>query len=113
VLLSLLYRLVRCLLGLVAVVVRSDLSKDVESLVLRQENQVLRRQAGGRPRWDHADRLWLTALSRLANRRRWAEIFRSPRLRSCAGTVTWSPASGPLPTGAGQGDRPRAFRSRR
>jgi transposase len=26
-------------------------------------------------RWDHADRLWLTALSRLVNRRRWAEIF--------------------------------------
>jgi hypothetical protein len=47
VLLSLLYRLVRCLLGLLAVLVRSDLSKDVELLVLRQENQVLRRQAGG------------------------------------------------------------------
>jgi putative transposase len=43
--------------------------------VLRHENQVLRRQAGGRPRWDHTDRLWLTALSRLVNRRRWAEIF--------------------------------------
>jgi putative transposase len=49
VLLSLLYRLVRCLLGLFAVLVRSDLSKDVELLVLRQENHVLRRQAGGRP----------------------------------------------------------------
>jgi putative transposase len=47
VLLSLLYRLVRCLLGLFAVLVRSDLSKDVELLVLHQENQVLRRQAGG------------------------------------------------------------------
>jgi putative transposase len=54
---------------------RSDLSKDVELLVLRHENQVLRRQAGGRPRWDHTDRLWLTALSRLVNRRRWTEIF--------------------------------------
>jgi putative transposase len=43
--------------------------------VLRQENQVLRRQLGGRPRWDHTDRLWLAALSRLVNRRRWAEIF--------------------------------------
>jgi len=75
VLLSLLYRLVRCLLGLLAVLVRSDLSKDVELLVLRHENQVLRRQAGGRPRWDHADRLWFTALSRLVNRRWWAEIF--------------------------------------
>jgi hypothetical protein len=75
VLLSLLYRLVRCLLGLLAALVRSDLSKDVELLVLRHENQVLRRQLSGRPRWDHTDRLWLTALSRLVSRRRWAEVF--------------------------------------
>ena len=34
-LLSLAYRLVRCLLGLPAVLVRSDLSKDAELLVLR------------------------------------------------------------------------------
>jgi putative transposase len=57
------------------VLVRSDLSKDAELLVLRHENQVLRRQVGRRPRWDHADRLWLTALSRLVNRHRWPEIF--------------------------------------
>jgi transposase len=75
VLLSLLYPLLRCLLGVLAVLVRSDLSKDVELIVLRHENQVLRRRLGGRPRWDHADRLWLTALSRLVHRRRWAEIF--------------------------------------
>ena len=31
-----------------AVLVRSDLSKDVELLVLRHENQVLRRQLSGR-----------------------------------------------------------------
>ena len=74
-LLSLLYRLVWCVLGLLGVLVRSDLSKDVELLVLRQENQVLRRQLSGHPRWDYADRLWLTALSRLVNRRRWSEIF--------------------------------------
>ncbi|MGH3376104.1 MAG: helix-turn-helix domain-containing protein [Actinoallomurus sp.] len=61
--------------SLLAVLIRSDLSKDVELLVLRQENQVLRRQAGRKPRWDHTDRLWLTALSRLVNRGRWAEIF--------------------------------------
>jgi hypothetical protein len=75
VLLSLVYRLLRCLFGLLAVLVRSDLSKDIELLVLRHENQVLRRQAGGRLRWDHADRLWLTALSRLVNRYRWSGIF--------------------------------------
>jgi hypothetical protein len=64
VLLSLVYRLLRCLFGLPAVLVRSDLSKDAELLVLRHENQVLRRQLSGRLRRDHADRLWLTSLSR-------------------------------------------------
>jgi putative transposase len=38
--LSLLYRLVRWLFGLLAVLVRSDLSKDVELLVLRHEKAV-------------------------------------------------------------------------
>ena len=38
-LLSIAYRLVRCLFGLLAVLVRSDLSKDVELLVLRHENR--------------------------------------------------------------------------
>jgi putative transposase len=75
VLLSIVYRLVRCLFGLLAVLVRSDLSKDAELLVLRHENHVLRRQLSGRLRWDHADRLWLAALSRLVSRRRWLEVF--------------------------------------
>lgn len=72
---SLAYRLVRCLFGLLAVLGRSDLSKDAELLVLRHENQVLRRQLPGRLRWDHADRFWLAALSRLVGRRRWPEVF--------------------------------------
>jgi putative transposase len=75
VLLSLVYWLLRCLFGVLAVLVRSDLSKDAELLVLRRENQVLGRQLSGCLRWDHADRLWLTALSRLVSRRRWAEVF--------------------------------------
>ncbi|MER6510593.1 hypothetical protein ABT158_27500 [Nonomuraea sp. NPDC001636] len=50
-LLTLVYRLVRCLFGLLAELVRSDLSKDAELLVLRHENQVLRRQLGGRSQW--------------------------------------------------------------
>jgi putative transposase len=75
VLLSLAYRLVRCLFGLLAVLVRSELSKDAELLVLRHENQVLRRQLSGRLRWDNADRLWLAALSRLVSRRWWPEVF--------------------------------------
>jgi hypothetical protein len=58
-----------------AVLVRSDLSKDAELLVLRHENQVVRRQLSGRLRWDHADRLWLAALSRLVSRCRWEEVF--------------------------------------
>jgi hypothetical protein len=47
VLLSLAYRLVRCLLGLLAVLVQPGLPKDVELLVLRHENQVLHRQLRG------------------------------------------------------------------
>jgi hypothetical protein len=38
-----------------AIMPHVNLSKDVELLVLRHENQVLRRQAGGRSRWDHTD----------------------------------------------------------
>jgi len=73
-LLSILYQLVRWLLGLTVVLVRRDLSKDAELLVLRHENAVLRRQIT-RVRYTPADRMWLTALSRLLPRRRWAEIF--------------------------------------
>jgi putative transposase len=67
--------LARKTVRVLAVLVRSDLSKDAELLVLRHQNRVLCRQLSGRLRWDHADRLWLTALSRLVNRRRWSEIF--------------------------------------
>jgi putative transposase len=72
--LSILYRLVRSLLGLTAVLVRRDLSRNAELLVLRHENVVLRRQFS-RVRYTPADRVWLAALSRLVPRRRWAEVF--------------------------------------
>jgi transposase InsO family protein len=73
-LLSILYRFVRCLLGLTTVLMRRDLSKDAELLVLRHENAVLRRQVT-RVNYTPADRAWLAALSRLLPRRRWAAIF--------------------------------------
>jgi putative transposase len=59
-LLSILYRLLRCLLGLTAVLVRRDLSKDAELLVLRHENTVLRRQIR-RVHYTPSDRVWLAA----------------------------------------------------
>jgi putative transposase len=69
-----LYQLVRCLLGLIVVLVRRDLSKDAELLVLRPENAVLRRQVA-RVHYTLADRAWLATLSRLLPRRRWAEVL--------------------------------------
>lgn len=53
--------------NVVTILVRREVSKDVELLVLRHENAVLRRQAAGR--------VWLSALARLISRYRWAEVF--------------------------------------
>jgi len=72
--LSILYRLVRCLVGLIAVLERRDLSKDAELLVLWHENTVLCRQVACVP-YTPADRMWLATLSRLFPRWRWSEVF--------------------------------------
>jgi hypothetical protein len=72
VILSLLYLLVRCLLGCLTVLTWHQVSKDAELLVLRHENAVLRRQIG-RVRYQPGGRLWLGALSRLIPRRRWGD----------------------------------------
>jgi transposase len=72
--LSLVYAVVRWLLGLVGVLARGDLSKEVELLVLRHENAVLRRQVPG-PRYEPADRIWFAALSRLVPRHLWSMVF--------------------------------------
>jgi hypothetical protein len=74
VLLKVVYLLTRRILGLAVLVFRGDLAKDAEVLVLRQENAVLRRQAG-RVRYEPADRAWFAALARLIPRRHWTEIF--------------------------------------
>jgi hypothetical protein len=70
---SVVYLLVRCLLGCL-MLARREVSKDAELLVLRHENAVLRRQID-RVRYQPGDRLWLAALSRLISRHRWSEVF--------------------------------------
>jgi hypothetical protein len=47
VILSLIYLLVHCLLGCLTVLIRHQVSKDAEFLVLRHENAVLRRRSAG------------------------------------------------------------------
>jgi putative transposase len=74
VIISVVYLLVRCLLGCLMVLTRHQVSKDAELLVLRHENAVLRRQIS-RVRYQPGDRLWLAALSRLVPRRRWGQVF--------------------------------------
>jgi len=74
VLFKIVYLVVRRLLGLAVLVLRKDLAKDAELLVLRHENAVLRRHVG-RIRYEPADRVWFAALARLIPRRRWTEIF--------------------------------------
>jgi putative transposase len=74
VILTLVYLIVRSVLGLLIVLFRRDLSKDAELLVLRHENAVLRRRVG-RVRYEPADRAWFAALARLIPRKRWSEVF--------------------------------------
>ena len=66
--------LMRWLFSLAVLVVRGDRAKNAELLVLRHENAVLRRNAG-RIRYQPADRVWFSVLTRLIPRRRWAEVF--------------------------------------
>jgi putative transposase len=75
VIVSLVYQVARKLLALPAVLLRRDVTKEAELLVLRHENAVLSRQLAGPRRYSPADRLWLAALSSLLPRRRWAQVF--------------------------------------
>ncbi|MEU5057423.1 MULTISPECIES: integrase core domain-containing protein [unclassified Streptomyces] len=72
--LSTVYAVTRRLLSLPALLLRRDVTKDAELLVLRHEDAVLRRHVP-RLRYEPADRLWFAALSHLIPRRRWHQVF--------------------------------------
>jgi putative transposase len=74
VLLKIVYLMICRIFGLAVLMVRRDLAKDAELLVLRHQNAVLRRHAG-RVRYEPADRVWFAALARLLPHRRWTEVF--------------------------------------
>ena len=91
--LSLLYMMLRRMLELLAVMARSDISKDIEILVLRHEIAVLRRQVK-RPRYRPAERAWLFSLARLLPRPRWPIFGVTPatllRWHRQLVTATWT-----------------------
>jgi putative transposase len=72
--LKIIYLIARLVAALAVLAFRRDLAKEAELLVLRHENAVLRRHAG-RIRYEAADRVWFTALTRLIPRERWAGVF--------------------------------------
>ncbi|MBO3753182.1 integrase core domain-containing protein [Streptosporangiaceae bacterium NEAU-GS5] len=74
---SLIYMIVRYLVAGLVLLARGDGSKDIEILVLRHEVAVLRRQIS-RPLLQPADRIWLSALSRLLPHIRWNAFFVTP-----------------------------------
>jgi putative transposase len=77
VLVSLVYWVLRRLLELLVLRMRSERAKEIEILVLRQQLRVLERQVA-RPRPEPADRVVLAALSRVLPRRGWPAFFVTP-----------------------------------
>ncbi|MEV0401057.1 integrase core domain-containing protein [Actinoallomurus sp. NPDC050550] len=75
--LGLLYLIFVRLVGWLALLGRSDRSKDIEILVLRHQLAVLRRQVS-RPRWSWADRAIVTALPGLLPKARRAGMLITP-----------------------------------
>ena len=74
---SLVYWAVRRLLELIVLRVRSERSKELEILVLRQQLEVLQRQVA-RPRLRPADRVLLAPVSRVLPRSAWSSFLVSP-----------------------------------
>jgi len=100
--LRLIYQMFSTMLGWIVLRTRSDATKDIEILVLRQQLAVLQRRTP-RPRMSWTDRALIAALTRLLPVRRSGCSSRRPP--SCAGTASWSPAAGP-PSLSGPVDRP-------
>jgi hypothetical protein len=86
VLFRLVYLLMVWLFGWLALLARSDTSKDMEILVLRHEVAVLRRQVA-RPKPDWADRAIIAALARLLPKR-----LRLHRIVTPGTLLAWHPA---------------------
>jgi len=76
--LSLLYRVLRRLFGLLRVHRMDALAKDAEILVLRHQLAVLRRQVG-RPRFSWSDRALVALLAGLVPRDRWRGFLVTPQ----------------------------------
>jgi hypothetical protein len=77
------YQLLVKVFAWLALAARSEASKDLEILVLRQEIQVLRRQVG-KPRHTWADRAIIAALARLLPKH-----LRSHRIVTPATLLAW------------------------
>jgi hypothetical protein len=74
---SLVYWALRRLLDLIVLYLRSERSKELQILVLRQQLQVLERQVA-RPQLRPSDRILLAALSRVLPRTAWRSFFVRP-----------------------------------
>jgi hypothetical protein len=76
-LLALIYLAIRRMFALILLRCRSREFKELEIVVLHHELAILRRQVG-RPALRPADRVFLTAASRLVPRQRWSSFFVTP-----------------------------------
>jgi hypothetical protein len=104
VILSLAYMIVRQILAVLALLLRRDLSKEAELLVLRQENAVLRRsvsRSGTSQRTGCGSPPCPVCCPDPAG----AKSSRSRPRPFCAGTAAWWPAAGTTATAAGQDAR--------